>query len=631
VAEGSLSLSVALCFFSGFKKVVVNSQPPYPPYPPIQHKHSWTAGSPIPKPIVMLLYPGTSYTVTHLRCYEIASLADVASATDWDRCVAPGCPFPNGWAADLKIRVSWSDNGAGGQFGTLDEDGNFVPLDPVINAQQITHYRASPNNPGIVHITLEVNDAGLYYNDEPSVVNDADNGNVTVWEFWITPCPKDWRPVPSTVGPSFLAWVEPATDHLGQSMSGFITFDLISSTEPGECLNSHFSCPYDIDVIDEFVVNGIHDYDLDLQFPPELEGMDIYGVQEEDEDGPYQHNFYAAVTRYPAIAAGVYVLCFDGGAYGFLSAHIYGFPPGSATARRIDTGIIEPVQIPYDANLNFIADAWEEAVGLIKPWEPPVDPLDYFVDPLGDFDDRPIGDGTPGDGLSVYEEYRGLRVRYQWTPFDPFVKDMFVMNFGAVPPTDPRWPFNFVIPNEAITSDDGFPGQGMPNLWLLNAYEGSGYPLRVVNFLNNYAHNRDVYAAIVIPDPNNTDNPQEGEDPNNVNTLAQTYGPIWGDLQALNLFGSPYGAPVVDVYYNTISVAAQQRGIGVEVVMTCVIAHELGHTVLWDVPDRGHHQIVNSNDCFMPPFLPLPPLPTEFCGVQAPPLPNCQRLWKLNP
>lgn len=107
-------------------------------------------------------------------------------------------------------------------------------------------------------------------------------------------------------------------------------------------------------------------------------------------------------------------------------------------------------------------------------------------------------------------------------------------------------------------------------------------------------------SAITIPDPNNTDNPQEGEDPNNANTLAQTYGPIWGDPDALNRWGSPYGAPVIDVYYNAISAAAQVRGIGDKVAMACVIGHELGHTVLWDEPDGGHHPTVNFNDCFMP-------------------------------
>jgi len=106
---------------------------------------------------------------------------------------------------------------------------------------------------------------------------------------------------------------------------------------------------------------------------------------------------------------------------------------------------------------------------------------------------------------------------------------MFVMNFGAgyYDPINDRW-VEAVIPNDAIESENGFPGAGMPLLWLLNANEGAGYPLRVVNFLWGYAHRRDVYAAITIPDPNNTDNPQEGEDPNKLILL----------LKPMDLFGA---------------------------------------------------------------------------------------------
>jgi len=50
----------------------------------------------------------------------------------------------------------------------------------------------------------------------------------------------------------------------------------------------------------------------------------------------------------------------------------------------------------------------------------------------------------------------------------------------------------------------GCMNKGMPNLWLLNAYEGEtrwvdhpvgDIPGKIVNFLCNYAHLRDVYAA----------------------------------------------------------------------------------------------------------------------------------------
>ena len=106
------------------------------------------------------------------------------------------------------------------------------------------------------------------------------------------------------------------------------------------------------------------------------------------------------------------------------------------------------------------------------------------------------------------------------------VKDMFVMNFGAgyYDPINDRW-VEAVIPNEAIESQDGFPGQGMPLLWLMNAREGAlrwvrhpdGFwiPGKIVNFLHGYAHLRDVYAAVVVP---SEDNQPE---------LAWTLGPIW--------------------------------------------------------------------------------------------------------
>ncbi|GBC98074.1 hypothetical protein HRbin17_00569 [bacterium HR17] len=46
---------------------------------------------------------------------------------------------------------------------------------------------------------------------------------------------------------------------------------------------------------------------------------------------------------------------------------------------------------------------------------------------------------------------------------------MFVMNFGAVPRDPQNGDWSFIIPNEAITSQDGFLSQKMPLLWLLNA------------------------------------------------------------------------------------------------------------------------------------------------------------------
>ncbi|MCS7263195.1 MAG: hypothetical protein NZ805_00005, partial [Armatimonadetes bacterium] len=356
-----------LCFAGGIKRAEGSQPPYYPPYPPPQqHNHSWTAGAPIPKPIVILFRPGTTYTATHLRCYEIAWLADVASATDWDRCIAPGCPFPNGWAADLKVRVRWSDNGAGGQFGTLDSNGNFVPLDPVFHAQQITHYRAPWNKPGIVHITLEVNDVGIYFNDEPSVVNDSDNGNVTVWEFWINDGAYGW--VPSLDSElTFVAWIEPTVDHRGQSMASIIIFVLSASAEPGYCMNATR-------------VNGQWDDTIgpDLKFHPDQPDPRVFRWGET-----------IAGTWVATTDAIVKVVCLDYGAHSGSLTAVTTISGEEAIARlnRNNQWVMnyDYAPIPWDINCNFISD---------------FSSYDRYI-PFEDKDVSPVGDGTVGDNFTA--------------------------------------------------------------------------------------------------------------------------------------------------------------------------------------------------------------------------------------
>jgi len=256
------------------------------------------------------------------------------------------------------------------------------------------------------------------------------------------------------------------------------------------------------------------------------------------------------------------------------------------------------------------------------------------------------------------------------------VKDMFVMNFGAVPRDPENGDWNFVIPNEAIESQDGFPGQGMPLLWLLNTREGAlrwvrhpeGFwiPGKIVNFLHGYAHLRDVYAAVVVP---SEDNQPE---------LAWTLGPIWdGGL-----------VPVIEINVTEAKNWGRLWGIDELASLTMVIGHELGHTVLWDVDHNpaddsqsfggggGHHVIgqdgkvgLHTIHCLMWPYFPpricpsgyvlcsprieycpnrflhwewsdelqdwvprdvgnwIVVRPTEFCQAN----PGCQSLWKLNP
>jgi hypothetical protein len=236
--------------------------------------------------------------------------------------------------------------------------------------------------------------------------------------------------------------------------------------------------------------------------------------------------------------------------------------------------------------------------------------------------------------------------------FDPKEKDMFVMNFGAGN-EDPYEPPE--IPNDAITSPNGFPGAGMPQLWLLNANEGAGYPYRVVNFLSGSFHNRDVYAAVVVPGDvrgySDADNDRQPDDVNDdgiiddndlvvdVRAYGFTYGPIWdnagGPIAPPGAWGyipQFWGPPVIEVDVDLIRADAADptqnpNGLTDLQALTWIVGHELGHTVLWHQPDYGHHEGATTFGCLIWRWMDWRANPpTEFCVNN----PGDQTRWKVN-
>jgi hypothetical protein len=120
---------------------------------------------------------------------------------------------------------------------------------------------------------------------------------------------------------------------------------------------------------------------------------------------------------------------------------------------------VTALTIPQDDNGNFIADALDRQLGFgggsEAPSGPPSPPiaaitLPFFTtltswaawlapqaqpsqpgvapDPDSDDDSSPTGDGTPGDGLSYFEEARGFNIQGQHKYTDPRKKDLFVFN-----------------------------------------------------------------------------------------------------------------------------------------------------------------------------------------------------------
>ena len=98
------------------------------------HEHDWQAlGEEISAPYIWLTNDQGN-TIEYLRCGEVARL-NVASIIDMDQCKNYDgfCEY-NNWEMDIVELKEWSDNNAGGKFGYLDGNGNFVE-----SGTQISH------------------------------------------------------------------------------------------------------------------------------------------------------------------------------------------------------------------------------------------------------------------------------------------------------------------------------------------------------------------------------------------------------------------------------------------------------------------------------------------------------------
>ena len=163
------------------------------------------------------------------------------------------------------------------------------------------------------------------------------------------------------------------------------------SNEPGVCMN--------------YPKAEVAKSDYDLHFRQELNSP----------DDVMSSNRLKLQTR-GGSEANATVGCFDWGAYGTLK--VTAIMPGGKKITGFLSGYpeITDILIPKRSNGSKIADIWKQV---------------NRVPELADDDDSestPVGDSDPGDGFTLYEEYRGFSVKGEYTNGNPTKKDLFIFS-----------------------------------------------------------------------------------------------------------------------------------------------------------------------------------------------------------
>ncbi len=165
-------------------------------------------------------------------------------------------------------------------------------------------------------------------------------------------------------------------------------FQLVEvSKEQGVCLN--------------WPREGKSDFDLKIQ--PELN--DQFKVASDGQSAESKGNLKES---------SVIITSYDWGAYGKLKVTAI-YEDGHEEEAHVEGDASKgALTIPKDDNGNHIADFWEKHYAGGKS------------DAKADDDLIPIGDSDKGDGLSLYEEYRGFRVQGEHVRTNPILKDLFI-------------------------------------------------------------------------------------------------------------------------------------------------------------------------------------------------------------
>lgn len=154
-----------------------------------------------------------------------------------------------------------------------------------------------------------------------------------------------------------------------------------------------------------------------MNWPAKDQAKDTFDLKIDPKENPdlkIASDRQSAESKAGLRSAKVTITSYDYGAYGKLKVTAFLDDGGTVVAHLEKKPEKTELTIPLDENDNHIADAWEDGFALDA------------VDANSDMDRWPAGDGHLGDGLSLYEEYRGFMIKGTHERTWPTRKDIFI-------------------------------------------------------------------------------------------------------------------------------------------------------------------------------------------------------------
>ena len=278
------------------------------------------------------------------------------------------------WPGPFTREIPWWGSGTLGGSGTVQPDGSIEGSSPIPCTWGImqVHWHFEGELPGL---ELLVVDPQSYETWRPEAgLNERTIGN----EIKID------------------AKLEGPDGGVAKVKARKIIFELTgTSREPGVALN--------------FPLAAGTSGDFDLQFSPKSNPPGGYIIT-----GPGNQRAETVPGQYTS--ASVMVSSFDWGAWSTLKVTAELEDGRSVTGHlRGKSGPTE-ILLPKRAKDSQIADIWKENAGVSLP-------------DADDSERGPAGESSPGDGFSLYEEYRGFYVHGEHIAGDPKTIDFFVRNY----------------------------------------------------------------------------------------------------------------------------------------------------------------------------------------------------------